>query len=55
MGRALPALVVTGDVAPDRLQLLANAAQPWLQKPLMPMRLRSWLQGQPVTVKVTRP
>jgi CheY-like chemotaxis protein len=55
MGRALPALVVTGDVAPDRLQLLANAAQPWLQKPLMPMRLRSWLQGQPVTVEVTRP
>jgi signal transduction histidine kinase/CheY-like chemotaxis protein len=47
LGCALPALVVTGDVAPDRLQLLANAGQPWLQKPLMPMRLRSWLQGLP--------
>jgi signal transduction histidine kinase/CheY-like chemotaxis protein len=46
-GCALPALVVTGDIAPDRLQLLANAGQPWLQKPLMPMRLRSWLQGLP--------
>jgi hypothetical protein len=29
------------------LRLLANADQPWLPKPLMPMRLRSWLQALP--------
>jgi signal transduction histidine kinase/CheY-like chemotaxis protein len=44
----LPALVVTGDMAPERLALLAEAAQPWLPKPLMPMRLRSWLQRLPM-------
>ncbi len=40
---ALPALVVTGDIAPQRLQQLSDAAQDWLPKPLAPMRLRSWL------------
>ena len=40
---ALPALVVTGDIAPLRLQQLSDAAQDWLPKPLAPMRLRSWL------------
>ena len=39
----LPALVVTGDIAPQRLQQLRDAAQDWLPKPLAPMRLRSWL------------
>lgn len=47
IGAALPALVVTGDIAPGRLRLLADADQPWLPKPLMPMRLRSWLQALP--------
>jgi len=47
LGHALPALVVTGDIAPDRLRRLADAGQPWLPKPLMPMRLRSWLQALP--------
>lgn len=45
VGRTLPALVVTGDVAPERLRLLAEAGQPFLSKPLMPMRLRSWLSA----------
>ena len=39
----LPALVITGDIAPRRLQQLSDAAQDWLPKPLAPMRLRSWL------------
>ena len=43
LGADMPALVVTGDTAADRLRLLAEAGQPWLPKPLMPMRLRSWL------------
>lgn len=47
VGAAMPALVVTGDIAPSRLRLLADANQPWLPKPLMPMRLRSWLQALP--------
>ena len=47
LGVQLPSLVVTGDVTPERLKLLADAGQPWLQKPVMPLRLRSWLQGLP--------
>jgi CheY-like chemotaxis protein len=45
LGRQLPALVITGDIAPQRLKQLTEAAQPWLPKPLMPMRLRSWLSS----------
>ncbi len=45
LGGQLPALVITGDIAPQRLQALNDAAQPWLPKPLMPMRLRSWLSS----------
>lgn len=44
-GATLPALVVTGDTAPDRLQRLRASGLPWLSKPVMPMRLRSWLAG----------
>jgi len=47
LGQPLPALVLTGDVTPDRLKLLNDAGQPWLQKPVMPLRLRSWLKGLP--------
>jgi CheY-like chemotaxis protein len=39
----LPALVITGDVAPERLQLLRDSGLAWLPKPVMPMRLRGWL------------
>ena len=41
--RDLPALVITGDVAPERLQLLRDSGLAWLPKPVMPMRLRGWL------------
>ena len=42
-GEALPVLVVTGDIAPERLQALRDTGLPWLAKPVMPMRLRGWL------------
>ena len=50
LGPRLPALLITGDIAPDRLTLLRDSGLPWLPKPVMPMRLRSWLQGQGVAV-----
>jgi hypothetical protein len=28
-----------------RQRLLSDAQQPWLAKPVMPMRLRGWLQA----------
>ena len=43
----LPALVITGDIAPDRLQRLRDSGLPWLPKPVMPMRLRGWLAALP--------
>jgi signal transduction histidine kinase len=45
LGADLPALVITGDVAAERTRQLDEAGQPWLAKPLMPLRLRSWLRG----------
>ena len=49
LGLALPALVITGDIAPERLQQLRASGLPWLPKPVMPMRLRGWLASlQPV-------
>ena len=36
----------TGDVSPERPQLLRDSSLPWLPKPVMPMRLRSWLAAQ---------
>ena len=42
----VPTLVITGDVAPERLQMLRDSGLPWLPKPVMPMRLRSWLAAQ---------
>jgi signal transduction histidine kinase/CheY-like chemotaxis protein len=46
-GAALPALVITGDIAPERLQALRDSGLPWLAKPVMPMRLRSWVASLP--------
>jgi hypothetical protein len=37
--------VITGDIAPDRLQALRDSGLPWLAKPVMPMRLRGWIAG----------
>jgi signal transduction histidine kinase/CheY-like chemotaxis protein len=48
-GRPTPALVVSGDMAPERLQALRASGLPWLAKPVMPMRLRSWLQAVAAT------
>ena len=45
LGDALPALVVTGESAPEALQRLRDSGLPWLHKPVPPVRLRSWLQG----------
>ena len=45
LGSALPALVMTGDTAPQRLQQLVDAAQPWVLKPVKPLGLRSWLNS----------
>ena len=42
-GRVVPALVVTGDAAPERLRALTDSALPWLSKPVPAARLRSWL------------
>ncbi len=43
LGSTAPALIVTGDTAPERLSALASCGMPWLSKPVQPARLRSWL------------
>lgn len=42
-GADLPALLVSGDSAPERVRLMQNSGLPWLAKPVSPARLRSWL------------
>jgi len=42
-GADVPALLVSGDSAPDRVRLMQNSGLPWLAKPVSPARLRSWL------------
>ena len=39
----LPALIVSGDSAPERVRLLQSSGLPWLSKPVPAARLRSWL------------
>lgn len=39
-GRAIPAIVISGDTAPDTLQRVEAAGHPFLPKPLRPARLR---------------
>ena len=46
-GSELPALLVTGDTSPDALVQVRASGLPWLAKPVMPMRLRSWLAQNP--------
>jgi len=38
-----PALIVTGDSAPDRLAEIERSTLPWLSKPVAAVRLRGWL------------
>jgi signal transduction histidine kinase/CheY-like chemotaxis protein len=40
---ALPALIVSGDSAPERVRLMQASGLPWLAKPVAAARLRSWL------------
>ncbi|MEO5845554.1 MAG: ATP-binding protein [Caldimonas sp.] len=42
-GKAVPALVVSGAAAPDRLLELQASGHPWMIKPVPASRLRSWL------------
>lgn len=42
-GADLPALLVSGDSAPDRVRVMQDSGLPWLAKPVSPARLRSWL------------
>jgi signal transduction histidine kinase/CheY-like chemotaxis protein len=42
-GRAVPALLVSGDSAPERVRLMQASGLPWLAKPVPAARLRSWL------------
>jgi signal transduction histidine kinase/CheY-like chemotaxis protein len=43
IGAALPALIVSGDSAPERVRLMQDSGLPWLSKPVPAARLRSWL------------
>jgi signal transduction histidine kinase/CheY-like chemotaxis protein len=40
---AVPALIVSGDSAPERVRLMQDSGLPWLSKPVPAARLRSWL------------
>jgi CheY-like chemotaxis protein len=42
-GRDIPAIVVTGDTAPDTIQRITHAGFPLLHKPLRPAKLRALL------------
>jgi len=44
-GADVPALLVSGDSAPDRVRLMQDSGLPWLAKPVPAARLRSWLAG----------
>lgn len=43
LGAELPALLVSGDSAPERVRLMAASGLPWLSKPVPAGRLRAWL------------
>lgn len=42
-GRVLPALLLSGDSAPERVALMQRSGLPWLSKPVPAARLRGWL------------
>ncbi|MES2958758.1 MAG: hybrid sensor histidine kinase/response regulator [Pseudomonadota bacterium] len=42
-GPALPALIVSGDSAPERVRLMQDSGLSWLSKPVPAASLRSWL------------
>jgi DNA-binding response OmpR family regulator len=45
VGSALPALIVTGDTAPDRLREASASGHPLIHKPLQPALLRAFLRN----------
>ena len=45
LGSPVPALILTGDVAPATVALLSTQGLPWLPKPAPVPRLLSWLLG----------
>lgn len=45
-GKTLPALIITGETAPERLQQINQYGLPVLQKPVAPARLRAFLLRQ---------
>lgn len=40
----MPALIVSGDARPERLALMQASGLECMSKPVLPVRLRSWLQ-----------
>jgi CheY-like chemotaxis protein len=44
-GRRIPALVITGDTAPDRLKEAQSSGYPLLHKPVQPAKLRNTLRN----------
>ncbi len=46
LGTDTPAIIITGDTAPDRIQEAKKSGYPLLHKPIQPARLRSVLQQQ---------
>jgi len=49
LGARVPALIVTGDIAADRLREIARSELPALHKPVNPARLREWLSASVAT------
>lgn len=46
LGASIPAIIITGDTAPDRIQQAKQSGYPVLHKPIQPARLRNVLQQQ---------
>ena len=50
----VPALLVTGDSAPEAIAALHASRHDWLSKPVSAARLRSWLQAVAVARENTQ-
>jgi two-component system, sensor histidine kinase len=53
-GVEVPALLVTGDSAPEAIAALHASRHDWLSKPVSAARLRSWLQAVAVARRTTQ-
>jgi signal transduction histidine kinase/CheY-like chemotaxis protein len=45
LAQVMPALIVSGDSAPERVRMMQDSGLPWLSKPVPAARLRSWLSS----------